>query len=77
MGIQLQRIDEAEQGKGYGKAALGEVLTYIGSKPFGPSNRVVLTCNRDNKVALALYQGMGFSLTGNADEEDELALTLQ
>lgn len=71
-------IDKAEQGKGYGKAALIKVLEYIRSKPFGGSDRVVLTCSRDNKAAMSLYRSIGFTLTGNSDEEeDELALTLQ
>ena len=30
-------IDEAEQGKGYGSAALDRVIEYIGTKPFGDS----------------------------------------
>ena len=70
-------IDASEQGRGYGRAALQQVLEYIKRKPFGDSNRVVLTCNKDNTNALALYQNMGFELTGNDDEEEvELALML-
>ncbi len=71
-------IDESEQGKGYGKAALIKVLDYIRSRPFGDSNRVVLTCNRNNTIAMTLYQSIGFSLSGNSDEdEDELVLILK
>ena len=70
-------IDSSQQGKGYGRAALALVLDYIGQKPFGDSNRVALTCNRDNAIALALYRSMGFELTGNTDgDEVELALML-
>ncbi|MGM9662926.1 MAG: GNAT family N-acetyltransferase [Oscillospiraceae bacterium] len=70
-------IDAAQQGKGYGRAALGLVLEYIRQKPFGDSGRVALTCNKDNAGALALYQSMGFALTGNHDDDEvELALTL-
>ena len=70
-------IDKAQQGKGYGKAALALVLDYIRQKPFGDSNRVALTCHKDNAPALALYRSMGFALTGNQDEDEvELALTL-
>ncbi len=36
-------IDETQQGKGYGKAALKLILDYIEEKPFGNSDRVVLT----------------------------------
>ncbi len=39
-------IDETQQGKGYGKAALKLILDYIEEKPFGNSDRVVLTCNK-------------------------------
>ena len=70
-------IDASEQGHGYGRAALKQVLEYIKRKPFGDSNRVALTCNKDNTNALALYQNMGFGLTGNDDEDEvELALLL-
>ena len=70
-------IDASEQGHGYGREALQRVLEYIKRKPFGDSNRVALTCNKDNTNALALYQNIGFELTGNDDEEEvELALML-
>ena len=70
-------IDVTQQGKGYGKAALKLVLDYIRQKPFGNSDRVALTCNRDNGIALALYRSAGFELTGNSDgDEVELALKL-
>ncbi|WP_139298960.1 GNAT family N-acetyltransferase [Pseudobutyrivibrio sp. ACV-2] len=57
--------------KGYGKAALEQVLAYIKTKPFGDSNRVTLTCNMDNTKALALYQNMGFLETGVVDDEEK------
>lgn len=70
-------IDESQQGKGYGKAALKLLLDYIKDKPFGDSDRVALTCNKDNTVALELYKSMGFELTGNSDDDEvELALYL-
>lgn len=71
-------IDETKQGRGYGSAALDLVLDYIREKPFGSSERAVLTCNRDNSHALLLYKGKGFAETGEADEDEiELALTVQ
>ena len=71
-------IDVSQQGKGYGKAALGLVLDYIRQKPFGNSDRVALTCNKDNANALALYTQMGFEWTGTEDEDEvELALTME
>jgi len=70
-------IDKAEQGHGYGREALGKVLEYIRTKPFGDSDRVALTCNKSNSVAIKLYESMGFSPTGNEyDDETELAMTL-
>lgn len=68
-------IEQAEQGKGYGKAALDRVLDYIREKPFGSSDRVTLTCNKENFPALSLYKCKGFTETGVEDgEEIELSL---
>ena len=65
------------QGKGYGKAALKLILDYIEEKPFGNSDRVVLTCNKNNTYALNMYKSLGFEMTGNEDEDElELALTV-
>ncbi len=44
-------VDESMQGHGYGSAALDRVIDYIRTKPFGNSNRVALTCNKDNLSA--------------------------
>ena len=63
------------QGRGYGSVALDRVLDYIKTKPFGASDRVTLTCNRENLPALTLYKSKGFTETGAADE-DEVELTL-
>ena len=70
-------IDTKYQGKGYGKAALEQVLSYIRTKPFGDSGRVTLTCNRDNLAALTLYHDMGFKETGEEDDDEiELSMTV-
>lgn len=70
-------IDAAQQGRGYGEAALREVLSYIRTKPFGPSDRVALTCHRENRPALSLYEKLGFCPTGAADgDELEYAMDL-
>ena len=71
-------IDESAQGRGYGSAALDRVLDYIRTKPFGPSGRVALTCNKNNPAARRLYESRGFQATGAEDgDEIELALTLE
>lgn len=44
-------------------------------QPFGDSDRIALTCNKDNTVARKLYEGKGFSATG-AEDEDEVELAL-
>ena len=71
-------IDESYQGRGYGGAALDRVLDYIRTKPFGSSDRVTLTCNKDNAQALKLYKSRGFTETGAEDgDEIELSMTLR
>ena len=63
-------IDASEQGKGYGGAALGCVLDYIKTKPFGDSDRVALTCNKENPLARKLYESRGFAPTGEEDDDE-------
>lgn len=53
-------IDEHDQGRGFGSEALDKVLDYIKTKPFGGSDRVTLTCNKENGNAMRLYAGKGF-----------------
>ena len=63
-------IDEQYQRKGYGKRALEHALAYIGTKPFGPSDTVLLTCNPQNQAAWGLYAQLGFTETGRSDEDE-------
>ena len=75
--IRHMMIDKSEQGKGYGKIALQKVIDYIREKPFGNSDRIALTCNKRNQVALKIYKEAGFEPTGNSDgDEIELAIQL-
>ena len=70
-------IDESMQGKGYGSAALDLVIEYIRTKPFGDSDRVALTCSKNNPTARKLYESRGFTATGAEDEDEiEMALTV-
>ena len=68
-------IDESMQGQGFGSAALDRVIDYIRTKPFGNSNRVALTCSKENPIALTLYERKGFAASG-AGDEDEIELFL-
>lgn len=70
-------IDAQCQGKGYGKAAMEQTIEYIRTKPFGNSDRILLTVNPSNFIAYRLYQALGFTETGRSDEDEvELGLTL-
>ena len=69
-------IDGSMQGHGYGSAALDRVLDYIGTKPFGASDRIALTCSKNNPVARKLYEKKGFRATG-VEDEDEIELVLK
>ena len=68
-------IDIHYQHMGYGEIALTKCLEYILTKPFGNSDKVVLTCHRDNAVALHIYHKFGFKETSNIDD-DEVELML-
>lgn len=69
-------IDIAYQNQGFGELALKKCLDFIASKPFGQSNKVVLTCNKDNVIAQHLYYKLGFKETGNEEDDDEIELAL-
>ena len=68
-------IDESIQGKGYGSEALDQVIEYIRTRPFGDSDRVALTCNKNNPIARKLYENKGFSATG-VEDEDEIEMVM-
>ena len=57
-------------------AALQKCLDYIGTKPFGPSERVVLTCHKENATALHVYRKLDFGPTGE-EAEDEVEMLLR
>lgn len=70
-------IDRRHQGKGFGRAATELALEYIRTKPFGASNRVLLTVSPENSAACALYRSLGFAETGRSDKDEaEWGLTL-
>ena len=51
------------------------VIEYIRTRPFGDSDRIALTCHKDNHVALRLYERKGFRATG-AEYDDEVELAI-
>lgn len=56
-------IDARHQGKGYGKAALRQIIAYITGR-FPQCKEVRLTVDPDNHSAMGLYRGAGFMETG-------------
>ena len=54
---------------------MDKVLEYIRTKPFGDSGRIALTCNKENPLAIKLYENKGFVADG-VEYEDEIELVL-
>lgn len=61
-------IDKREQGKGYGTLVLPLLLQKIKAE-FG-ADTLYLSVNEKNKVAIALYEKMGFRFIGELDGND-------
>ena len=61
----------------FGIYADDKMIEYIKTKPFGDSDRVALTCNKNNPIARKLYESRGFSATGVEDgDELEMVMTI-
>jgi len=65
-------IDEKEQGKGYGKAALAETVKYFREHN---ADIITLSTKETNTKALGLYHRFGFSENGQRND-DEIVLKL-
>ncbi|MGH7865697.1 MAG: GNAT family N-acetyltransferase [Candidatus Binataceae bacterium] len=61
-------IDAAEQGKGYGRAAMLLTIRRMLAR-FGNCRAIELTCFRANTSAAALYETLGFKNTGTMTPE--------
>ncbi len=61
-------IDAANQGQGYGRAAVCATVAMILAR-YPRCRGVQLTCFRDNRNAEALYRSLGFEPTGGVDSE--------
>ena len=67
-------IDRNYQGKGYGKAALTEIIKYFRENS---ANSITLSTEPENKTGLHIYHQFGFKETGAMnDDEIELRLVL-
>lgn len=68
-------VDKAHQGKGYGRAALGQVLDRMRTDP---EHRIVrLGVEPENTSAIALYESFGFHFDGRVfGGEKTMLLTL-
>lgn len=62
-------IDFHFQGKGYGKAALNEMLHQLSA--LYPNKKIYLSVIADNTVAIKLYQSFGFHFIGEKDIHNE------
>lgn len=60
-------IDEAMQGKGYGKAALKEIIKYFMENG---ADQITLSTKASNEKALALYHKFGFRENGQMNGEE-------
>ena len=65
-------IDQNEQGKGYGQAALAEIIKYF--KDNG-ADRLLLSTEPENECGLHIYHKAGFAETGEMND-DEIVLRL-
>ena len=66
-------IDQSEQGKGYGAAALETIIDYF--KSHG-ADHILLSTKETNTTALALYHKFRFAETGEMNEK-EIILRLE
>jgi diamine N-acetyltransferase len=65
-------IDKNEQGKGYGKAALEEIIKYFRNNG---ADMILLSTEPENERALHVYHKYGFKETGEMND-DEIVLKL-
>ncbi|MDM5219687.1 GNAT family N-acetyltransferase [Peribacillus sp. RS7] len=64
-------IDESYQGKGYGRAALSEMVHWIANR-FTICKEIRLTVFKDNENARELYKRFGFLPTGDVYGEEDV-----
>ena len=76
--FQLRLAPGQEQFVSHPIRSLAQAYVYRDQcQPFGDSDRVAMTCSRENPTARKLYESRGFLATGVEDEDEiELAMTL-
>lgn len=60
-------IDSSLQGKGYGRAALQEIISYFRENG---ADQITLSTKESNTAALSLYHDFGFQENGDMNEEE-------
>jgi diamine N-acetyltransferase len=65
-------IDREHQGKGYGRAAMEEVIAMMAERV--GCDEIVTSFNPANAVALGLYTSLGFQPTGEIEDDEPLLL---
>ncbi len=64
-------IDASQQGKGYGRAAMVELMRLISEQPGG--NEIAISYEPENEVARKLYTSLGFVETGEVVQNETVA----
>lgn len=63
-------IDKNQQGKGYGRAAMEEVVKRLRETP--DCREVALSIEPENEVARKLYESLDFKKTGEVEQGEEV-----
>ena len=66
-------MDKSQQGKGYGRQALAQILEEIRQKPCGAADYCYTSYEPSNAVAKKLYESFGFAETGQIDDGELVA----
>ena len=66
-------IDKNEQGKGYGQAALGEILRYFRDNG---ADRLYLSTEPENELGLHIYHKAGFRETGQISDDEAVLMRM-
>jgi diamine N-acetyltransferase len=68
--IARMMIDKNQQGKGYGRAAMEEVVKRLRETP--DCRQIALSIEPENEVAQRLYESLGFKKTGEVAQGEEI-----